>query len=38
MGCQRGIARKIIDQKADYILALKGNQVTLRAGPGKLRR
>jgi predicted transposase YbfD/YdcC len=30
MGCQRGIARKIIDKKADYILALKGNQGTLR--------
>jgi predicted transposase YbfD/YdcC len=29
MGCQRGIARKIIDKKADYILALKGNQGTL---------
>jgi len=30
MGCQREIARKIIDKKADYILALKGNQGTLR--------
>jgi predicted transposase YbfD/YdcC len=30
MGCQRDIARKIIDKKADYILALKGNQATLR--------
>jgi len=30
MGCQRGIAQKIIDKKADYILALKGNQGTLR--------
>jgi predicted transposase YbfD/YdcC len=30
MGCQRHIARKIIDKKADYILALKGNQGTLR--------
>jgi len=29
MGCQRDIARKIIDEKADYILALKGNQTTL---------
>jgi predicted transposase YbfD/YdcC len=29
MGCQRGIARKIIDKKADYVLALKGNQGTL---------
>jgi len=30
MGCQRNIASKIIDKKADYILALKGNQTTLR--------
>ena len=30
MGCQRGIAQKIIDKKADYDLALKGNQGTLR--------
>ena len=30
MGCQRGIAQKIIDKKADYVLALKGNQGTLR--------
>ena len=30
MGCQRNIARKIIDKKADYILALKGNQTKLR--------
>jgi predicted transposase YbfD/YdcC len=30
MGCQREIARKIIDKKADYILALKGNQGRLR--------
>ena len=29
MGCQRNIAQKIIDKKADYILALKGNQTTL---------
>ena len=29
MGCQREIARKIIDKKADYVLALKGNQGTL---------
>ena len=29
MGCQRAIARKILDKKADYILALKGNQGTL---------
>ena len=30
MGCQRDIAQKIIDQKADYVLALKGNQGSLR--------
>jgi predicted transposase YbfD/YdcC len=30
MGCQREIARKVIDKKADYILALKGNQGSLR--------
>jgi predicted transposase YbfD/YdcC len=30
MGCQRDIAQTIIDKKADYILALKGNQGTLR--------
>jgi predicted transposase YbfD/YdcC len=29
-GCQRDIAQKIIDKKADYILALKGNQGSLR--------
>jgi predicted transposase YbfD/YdcC len=29
MGCQRAIAQKIIDKKADYVLALKGNQGTL---------
>ena len=30
IGCQRDIAKKIIDKKADYVLALKGNQGTLR--------
>ena len=30
MGCQRAIARKIVDKKADYVLALKGNQGALR--------
>lgn len=30
MGCQRSIAAKIIEKKADYILALKGNQGTFR--------
>ena len=30
MGCQREIAQRIIDKKADYVLALKGNQGTLR--------
>jgi predicted transposase YbfD/YdcC len=26
MGCQRAIAQKVVDKKADYVLALKGNQ------------
>jgi predicted transposase YbfD/YdcC len=30
MGCQRDIARQILDQKGDYVLALKSNQGTLR--------
>jgi predicted transposase YbfD/YdcC len=30
MGCQRGIAQKVIDKKADYVLALKGNQGSLK--------
>ncbi len=30
MGCQREIAAKIIAKEADYVLALKGNQGTLR--------
>jgi predicted transposase YbfD/YdcC len=30
MGCQRNVAAKIIEKKADCILALKGNQGTLR--------
>ena len=30
MGCQREIAKQIIDKKADYVLALKGNQGSLR--------
>src|SRR5260221_4672108 len=29
MGCQTEIARKIVDQHADYMLAVKGNQGTL---------
>ena len=29
MGCQKNISDKIIDKKADYILAVKGNQKTL---------
>ncbi|MTI11627.1 ISAs1 family transposase, partial [Sansalvadorimonas verongulae] len=29
MGCQRDIAKKITDKKADYILAVKGNQPKL---------
>jgi len=31
MGCQRAIAAKIVEKKADYVLALKGNQGSLRA-------
>ena len=30
IGCQRDIAEKILAKKADYVLALKGNQGTLR--------
>lgn len=30
MGCQRDISKKIIEKKADYVLALKGNQGSLR--------
>jgi predicted transposase YbfD/YdcC len=30
MGCQREVAEKILGKKADYLLALKGNQGTLR--------
>jgi predicted transposase YbfD/YdcC len=30
MGCQRAIAQEIVDKKADYVLALKGNQGLLR--------
>jgi predicted transposase YbfD/YdcC len=30
MGCQRDIAQQILAKKADYVLALKGNQATLR--------
>jgi predicted transposase YbfD/YdcC len=29
IGYQRDIARKIIDKKSDYVLALKGNQTSL---------
>jgi predicted transposase YbfD/YdcC len=30
IGCQRAIARKVMEKKADYVLALKGNQGSLR--------
>jgi predicted transposase YbfD/YdcC len=30
IGCQRDIAKKILEKKADYVLALKGNQGSLR--------
>ena len=29
MGCQRDIAQKVVNKKADYVLALKGNQGSL---------
>ena len=29
MGCQRAISQRIIEKKADYVLALKGNQSAL---------
>ena len=32
MGCQRRIAEKIIDKKADYVFSLKGNQGNLHYG------
>ena len=35
---QRDIAQKIIDKKADYVLALKGNQGTLREAPGRISK
>jgi predicted transposase YbfD/YdcC len=36
MGCQRGIAQKAIDKKADCLLALKGNQSSLQADVAEL--
>jgi predicted transposase YbfD/YdcC len=32
MGCQTAIAEQIVDAKADYVLAVKGNQPTLFSG------
>lgn len=32
IGCQKDIAEQIIDQEADYVLALKDNQASLREG------
>jgi predicted transposase YbfD/YdcC len=32
MGCQAEIAEKIVEKKADYVLAVKANQPTLHAG------
>jgi len=32
MGCQTEIAKKIIQKESDYILAVKGNQGTLKEG------
>ena len=44
MGCEAEIAGKIIEGKADYVLAVKGNRPTLHDGivdfflaPGRLR-
>jgi predicted transposase YbfD/YdcC len=31
MGCQKAIAKTIVDKKADYLLAVKGNQPKLQA-------
>jgi predicted transposase YbfD/YdcC len=31
MGCQKEIAKKVVEKEADYVLALKGNQGTLSA-------
>jgi predicted transposase YbfD/YdcC len=36
MGCQRAIAQKIVEQGADYVLALKGNQPTLEQAVARL--
>lgn len=30
MGCQRDVARKVTDKKADYVVALEGSQGSLR--------
>src|SRR5271168_3448914 len=32
MGCQTEIAEKIVEKKADYVLAVKANQPTLHEG------
>jgi Transposase DDE domain len=34
MGCQVAMADKIVEHKADYLLALKGNQPTLEVSHG----
>ncbi len=31
MGCQRAIAKQIVDKRGDYVFSLKGNQTTLHA-------
>ena len=38
IGCQRAIAQQILDKKADYVLALKGNQGTSSRGCRTVRR
>ena len=35
MGCQKEIAAQIVDKKADYVLALKGNHATIHAEIGE---
>jgi predicted transposase YbfD/YdcC len=36
MGCQREVAAKVLEAEADYVLAVKENQPTLRAAAGRL--
>ena len=36
MGCQTDVAEKIVSKEADYVLSVKGNQVTLYGGFGSI--